>query len=69
MLQTNNFAIPYNRMITKTQPIPTGTSYIEFDNVSQGKVPDMLISDMVSDTALSGGYQANTVHFQNFDAT
>ena len=44
------------------------TSQIEFDNVYQGKLSDLLILAMVSDTEMSGRYQANPFHFQNFGA-
>ena len=47
--------------------MPTGTSQIEFDNVYQGKLPVVILA-MVSDTDMSGGYQANPFHFQNFGA-
>ena len=55
-------------MIRKTLPIPTGTSQIEFVNVYQGKLPDVVILAMVSDTAMSAGYQANPFHFHYFGA-
>ena len=68
MLQTKKYAIPFNKVITKTLPNPTGTSQIEFDNLYQGKLPDVVILTMVSDTDMSGVYQANPFHFQNFEA-
>ena len=55
-------------MIKKTLSIRTSTSQIEFDNEYQGKLPDVVIFAMVSDTDMSGGYQANPFHFQNFGA-
>ena len=55
-------------MIRKTLTIPTGTSQIEVDYVYQGKLPDVVILAMVSDKDMSGGYQANPFHFQNFGA-
>ena len=67
-LQTKNYSIPFNKVITKTLTIPTGTSQIEFDNVYQGKLPDVVILAMVSDTDMRGGYQANPFHFRNFGA-
>ena len=66
VLQTKNYSIPFNKVITKTLTIPTGTSQIEFYNVYQGKLPDLVILAMVSDMDMSGGYQANPFHFQNF---
>ena len=42
-------------MIRKTLTIPTGTSQIEVDYVYQGKLPDVVILAMVSDTDMSGG--------------
>ena len=68
VLQTKNYSIPFKKVITKTLTIPTGTSQIEFDNVYQGKVPEVVLLAMVSDKDMSGGYQANTFHFQNFRA-
>ena len=55
VLQTKNFSIPFNKVINKTLTIPTGTSQIEFDNVYQGKLPDLVIVTMVSDTDMGVG--------------
>ena len=65
-LQPKNYSIPFNKVITNTLTIPTGTSQIEFDKVYLGKLPDVVILPMVSDTDISGGYQENPFHFQNF---
>ena len=66
MLQTVNYSIPYNRIVTKTLTIPNGTSQIEFDNVYQGKLPDLVVLGLVSDANMTGGYQRNPFHFANF---
>ena len=68
VLQSKNSSIPFNKVITKTLTIPPGTSQIEFDNVYQGKLPDVVILAMVCDTDMSVAYQANPFHFQNFGA-
>ena len=68
VLQTKKYSIPFNNVVTITLPIPTGTSHIAFVNVYQGKLPDVVILAMVSDTSMSGGYQTNPFHFQNFGA-
>ena len=68
MLQSKNYPIPFNKVITKTLTIPAGTSQNEFDNVYQARMPDVVILAMGSDTDMSGGYQANPFHFQNFGA-
>ena len=68
VLQTSNYSIPFHKIITKTLTVPTGTSQIEFDNIYQGKLPDLIILAMVSDADMSGGYQRNPFHFQNFGA-
>ena len=54
VLQTRNFSIPFNKWINKTLTIPTATSQIEFDNVYEGKLPDVVILEMVSDTDICG---------------
>ena len=69
VLQTKNNSIPFKRANTKTLSIPRGTSQIEFDYVSQGKLPDLVILAMVSDTAIGAAYQARPYHFQNFAAS
>ena len=56
VLQTKNYSIPFNNVITKTLTIPTGTFQILIDNVYQGILPDIVILDIVSDTEMSGGY-------------
>ncbi|KAF0139349.1 MAG: hypothetical protein FD143_3570, partial [Ignavibacteria bacterium] len=66
LLQTTNYSIPFNKIITKTLTIPMGTSQMEFDNIYQGKLPDLVILGMISDANMSGGYQRNPFHFQNF---
>ena len=55
VLQTKNYSIPFNKVITKTMTFPTGTSQIEFDNVYQGKLPDLVMLAMVSDTDMGVG--------------
>jgi hypothetical protein len=66
LLQTNNFVWPHNKVEPKTLMIPTGTSQIEFDNVFQGKLPDLVTLAFVADTDMAGGYQNNPFNFQNF---
>ena len=66
VLQSTNYSIPFHKIITKTLTVPTGTSQIEFDNIYQGKLPDLIILAMISDADMSGGYQRNPFHFQNF---
>ena len=68
VLQTKNYPIPFNRVIRKTVPIPTGTSQIIFDNVYDGKLPDLVTLAMVSDRNMGGVYQTRPFHFQNFGA-
>jgi hypothetical protein len=65
-LQNANYTIPFTRIVTKTVTIPNGTSQIEFDNVYQGKLPDLVILALVSDANMTGGYQRNPFNFQNF---
>ena len=66
LLQTTNYSIPYTRIVTKTLTIPQGTTQIEFDNVYQGKLPDLVILGLVSDANMTGGYQRNPFNFENF---
>ena len=66
MLQSTNYSIPYTRIITKTLTIPTGTSQVEFDNVYQGKLPDLIILGLISDANMTGGYQRSPFNFENF---
>ncbi|KAF0143336.1 MAG: hypothetical protein FD143_3438, partial [Ignavibacteria bacterium] len=61
VLQNTNYSIPFNKIVTKT-------SQIEFDNIYQGKLPDLIILGMVSDADMSGGYQRNPFNFQHFGA-
>ena len=68
LLQEHNYSIPYNKITTKTITIPNGTSQIEFDNVYQGKLPDLVVLAMVSDSNMNGGYQNNPFNFENFGA-
>ena len=68
VLQTKKYSIPFNKVVTKPLPIHTDTSHIEFVNVYQGKLRDVVILAIVSDTSMSGGYQTNPFHFQNFGA-
>ena len=68
MFQTKIYSISFNTLVSKTQTIPPGSSQIEFDNVSQGILPDLIILAMVSDRDMSGGYQTNRIRFQNFGA-
>ena len=68
VLQTSNYSIPFHKIITKTLTVPTGTAQIEFDNIYQGKLPDLILLGMVSDADMSGGYQRNPFHFQHFGA-
>ena len=66
MLQMKNSLISFNKHIRKIVTIQSGTSKIEFHNVYQPKLPDVVILAMASDTDMSGLYQANPFHFQNF---
>ncbi|KAF0155389.1 MAG: hypothetical protein FD188_3140 [Ignavibacteria bacterium] len=66
VLQDTNYSITYNQIKTKVVSIPTGTSAIEFDNVFQGKLPDIVVLAMISDANMTGGYQANPFNFENF---
>ena len=66
LLQTRNYSIRYDRILSKILTIPTGTTQIEFDSVFQGKLPDLIMLGMISDTSMSGGYQQNPFNFQNF---
>ena len=66
MLQSNNYSIPYTRIVTKTLTIPTGTSQVEFDNVYQGKLPDLIVLGLISDANMTGGYQRAPFNFENF---
>ena len=66
LLQTTNYSIPYTRIVTKTLTIPQGTTQIEFDNVYQGKLPDLVILGLVTDANMTGGYQRNPFNFENF---
>ena len=68
VLQNTNYSIPFNKIVTKTITVPNGTSQIEFDNIYQGKLPDLIILGMVSDADMSGGYQRNPFNFQHFGA-
>ena len=66
MLQSTNYSIPYNRIVTKILTIPNGTNQMEFDNVYQGKLPDLVVVGLISDANMTGGYQRNPFNFGNF---
>ena len=66
MLQTTNYTLAYNRIVTKTVTIPAGTTQIEFDNIYQGKLPDLIVLALISDANMTGGYQRNPFNFENF---
>ena len=66
MLQTTNYSLGYNRVITKSVTIPAGTTQIEFDNIYQGKLPDLIVLALISDANMTGGYQRNPFNFENF---
>ena len=66
VLLAKNYSIPFNKDIRKSITIHWRTSQIEFDNLYQWKLPDVLILDIVADTEMSGAYEANPFHFQNF---
>lgn len=66
MLQKTNYSILYNKITTKTVSIPNGTSNIEFDNIYMGKLPDLIVMAMTTDTDMAGGYQRNPFNFQHF---
>ena len=55
-------------MITATLTIIRDTYQIEFNYVFHGKLPDVVILAMVSDTDMSSGYQSNPFHFENLVA-
>ncbi|KAF0151262.1 MAG: hypothetical protein FD188_3455, partial [Ignavibacteria bacterium] len=55
LLQSSNYSIPYTRIVTKTLTIPQGTTQIEFVNVYQGILPDLVIMGLVSDANMTGG--------------
>ena len=68
VLETKKSSITFKKKTTKNQSIPTGTSQIVFLIVYQRELPDVLILDIVSDTVMTGGGQANPFHFQRFGA-
>ena len=46
--------------------IPANQTFINFDNVFTGSLPDLVIVGLVSDADLTGGYQRNPFNYQNF---
>ena len=46
--------------------IPANQTFIKFDNVCTGALPDLVIVGLISDADLAGGYQRNSFYFQNF---
>ena len=67
MLQTSNYKIPYNRVLTKTLTLAKGLTYFEQDNLYSGQLPDLILLAMVADHDMAGGYQKNPFHFQHFN--
>ena len=55
-----------SRLQMKHLLIPENQTYINFDNVLTGALPDLVIVGLVSDADLAGGYQKSPFTFQNF---
>ena len=55
VLQNKNYSISFNKVISITVPFTKVTFQTQFDNVYQGKLPDVFILAMVSDTDLRDG--------------
>jgi len=63
MLQKMNARYPLRRVTTKHISIPANTTSVMHDNVFLGTVPRRVLITMVSDAAMSGGYQLNPYNF------
>ena len=50
----------------KHPTIPANQTSINFDNVFTGALPHLVIVGLVSDADHAGGYQRNSINFQNF---
>ena len=46
--------------------IPENQTSITFDNIFTGALPDLVVVGLVSDADLAGGYQRNSLNYQNF---
>ena len=66
ILQTMNARYPIRRVKVKHISIPNGSTSILHDNIFLGQIPERIVLGLVSDAAMSGGYQTNPYNFQNF---
>lgn len=65
-LMIQNIHIPMKRVTMKTLTIPTGQRTILHDNIYLGQIPERIVLCLVSDAAMSGGYQLNPYNFKHF---
>lgn len=58
--------IPEDRVATKYLTIPQNQTQVNFDNIYLGEIPNRIAFGMLTDAALTGGYQQNPFNFQHF---
>ena len=66
-LSSANVRIPLKKIAMKHLTIPPGVQSTLYDNVYQGVIPSIVIVALVTDAAMSGGYQENPFHFHHFN--
>ena len=58
-----------SRVQMKHLSISANQTFINFDNVFSGALPDLVVVCQVSDADLAGSYQTNPFNYQNFGVT
>ena len=69
ILQTTNARYPIRRVTMKHLSIPTAQTQHAHDNIIAGPLPERIVIGLVSDVAMSGGYQQNPLNFEHFGCT
>ena len=64
-LLSQNMVHHLSRVQMKHLSIPANQTYINFDNIFTGALPDLVVVGRVSDGDLEGGYQTNPFNYQN----
>ena len=65
LVRERNMRLPYIRVMIKHVVIPAGSSTMCLDNIFTGGPPDLVVMDLVSDTAFAGSYTDNLHNFKN----
>ncbi len=66
-LQKQNIVIPLIRNTMKYLAISSAQTANLFEGVFRGQLPDRIVLGLVTDSAMTGGYQENPFNFQHFN--